>query len=154
MSDDAERLGRLERERANVIERMQRAEAEAARLRAELDAAQAQARVAQASQAVAWSYYRRTRTQRDQARTLRRRTAQRAIGLRGRLGVTKQRVVVAEAAVEMLRVALVHGLVLANELGQGERWATWRLAAHTVLSTLETGQHSMVPIVDEELPRE
>lgn len=71
MSDDAERLGRLERERANVIERMQRAEAEAARLRAELDAAQAQARVAHASQAVAWSYYRRTRSQRDRGHTLR-----------------------------------------------------------------------------------
>jgi multidrug efflux pump subunit AcrA (membrane-fusion protein) len=152
MSDDAERLGRLERERANVIERMQRAEAETARLRAELDAAQAQARVAHASQAVAWSYYRRTRTQRDRGHALRRRAAQRAIGLRGRLGETKQRVVVAEAAVEMLRVTLVRGLGLANELGEGERWATWRLAAHTVLTSLDAGE--VILHAGKELPRE
>ena len=48
-------------------------EAEISRLRGALAEAEAQVRVFRLSQGVAWSYYRRTRTQRDRARTLRRR---------------------------------------------------------------------------------
>lgn len=60
-------------------------EAEISRLRGALAEAESRVRVFHLSQGVAWRYYRRTRTERDHARTLRRRAAQRALGLRGRL---------------------------------------------------------------------
>ena len=39
-----------------------------------------------------------------------------------------------EADAAALRDVLIHGLGLANELAEGERWAAWRFSAHTVLS--------------------
>ena len=82
-------------------------EAEISRLRGALAEAEAQVRVFRLSQGVAWSYYRRTRTQRDRARTLRRRAAQRTIGLRGRAQRLAARQTELEAALTELRDVLI-----------------------------------------------
>lgn len=47
-----------------------------------------------------------------------------------------QTILTLQVQIARLYNALLHGLGLANELGEGERWANWRLSAHTTLNSV------------------